>query len=75
LERFGVKTLHTIREAQPILVPVPHSPIAICQSVLLIQRIKRQHTRFGVRARASRVDANHAVFLGTERANPCAIRH
>ena len=45
----------------------------VCKRKLLVQGIKRQDARFGVGARAGRIDSNDSVFFSTERPNPGAI--
>src|SRR5215475_10336636 len=52
--------------AAPGLYPPPGTSPNCC---LLVERVEGQDARFGVGADASRVDANHCIFLSAEGAN------
>src|ERR1035438_6264990 len=46
-----------------------YPPRVLARTVLLVQRVEGQNRRFGVRAGARGIDANHCIFLGAECAN------
>src|SRR5579862_6026816 len=56
-----------------IIIKQPDAAFWRAISLLLVQRVESANARFGVGARTGRVDANHCIFLGAERADTSLV--